>query len=157
LFWFNCPEPSGASTHEARIISNRSGDSSASGWSISIAPVGYVALEICDGVTRNWSLRTGSNVCNETWHFIVFTIDGSLCSLYLDDELDIAEDTYTFVNGGFAESVLDTFIGARASQSYYYSGYLGLIQVYNRVLSSFELKYIHNITAANYNKEEIPL
>ena len=73
------------------------------------------------------------------WHLLTGTFDGSTATIYIDG----VQKNSTSVTYNTGSSVLD--IGRAVTGSYYLTGALDDVRVYNRALSSSEVKELYNM------------
>ena len=111
-------------------------------------------LAFIDTADRNglvcWTISTGSSrinlynsntvVCDNTWHFVAGSFDGSFLKIYIDGEREgILSQTITPQNNG------NTNIGREATDSFYIDGLISDVRVYHRALSPAEIRQLYQL------------
>ncbi|GAJ08873.1 unnamed protein product, partial [marine sediment metagenome] len=81
----------------------------------------------------------------DTWYFVAVTFDSIDMNIYLDGELKATDSAPT---SDLASNSVDVYIGARVrdATSYVLNGFLDEVRIYNRTLSTDEIKAIYENT-----------
>ena len=99
----------------------------------------------------------GFNVQTGIWHHIVLTYNPGGGSVYIDGVFQGFHDNFTTTNTHSGHAIATgTSNGSTTSNSYFYTGNLSMIRVYNRELSINEVKNNQKIISKLYSAEGFP-
>ncbi len=109
---------------------------------------GFVFNETSSGQADTWY----KNIKNTSWHHYMLVYDGSFIRLFLDGSEIKGETRCPAAFSGNIRNVSgDLFIGASASGTYNFEGYIDELKIYNRALSEQELNSRFEIIHADFN------
>jgi hypothetical protein len=111
--------------------------------SVSYAP-GYLVVLLGNGTT--WNTLQSSSQFPLAWTYLVFTLNSSTMSLYYNAVFNSA----TALTVPRGESANPIKIGTREDGATYMNGNIGQVQIYNRALSSTEIRQNFNATRKRY-------
>lgn len=116
------------------ILARGRGNSQWSGYELAVNAGGAarVTAENAAGTSTTFDLVTGQ-IADNVWHNVVFTYNGTTGIIYIDGVL---QNTAT---GTFTSNSWYNYIGRR-NASAYFNGNIGKVSIYNRALSSAEVK-----------------
>jgi len=109
------------------IISQQAG----ADWLLLGPATGALMTELKSGGRQSGALCSNAIVCDDHWHRVGFTWDGSTRSLYVDDIL-VAEDTDVALAGGTGGLTIGS--GKVMTPATFFTGLIDDVRIYNRAV-----------------------
>jgi hypothetical protein len=129
--------------------------SNVSGWYLWGNSAGHIYFTYCNpswgDAYRHFPVSyTNGNLYDNEWHFVCVTVDNSLLEaiMYVDGNTKL---TGVIQHALVVSDAAYLYVGSMTS-AYWFRGNMGLIYMYDRVLSDFDVEYIYNTSAWAYGK-----
>ena len=103
------------------------------------------------GVT-NLSTTTATYISTANWAHVVGTYTSGARKLYIDGVLVNSDNQSGTINTNTNGISMGVYGGYNGARGYYYNGLIGMVRVYNRVLSADEVLRNYNISKARYGR-----
>ncbi len=85
-------------------------------------------------------IDSATNLTNNSWHYIAGTWDGTTMKLYVDEDTPVTVSK----SGAITYDGDDLFIGSRLGTGEYFDGLISDVRLYDRALTSYEVKNNYN-------------
>lgn len=113
---------------------------------ISIRSTGYLRVGVLQG--SRYVSDHGSGLTDGNWHYVGFTFNGTTKTAYIDGE---PVGTQSVPAGTLTNSFANRRIGRfGSSTSYYVNGDISQVKIYNKALTSAEVKQNYNALKGRY-------
>ena len=122
------------------IFSTSSDTATTNGWNFSISATGYLTVIMPSNTTYTYTSASAA-VATNTWLYVAVTINSTAITFYINGrQYDSATISNNMAGGAFS-----TTVATGAGSGNYFNGQLGVVQVYNQVLTTDQLA--QNFTA----------
>lgn len=114
------------------------------------------ALRILNGkfdlyaINPGWNLGISANITDNRWHYATVTLTNSLECLYLDGVLIFSTPCTNISTSAAYKFKIGANADAVGITGGYFTGLIGVVQVYNRALSATEIKHNFEATRSRY-------
>lgn len=108
----------------------------------------YLSVSLGKTNGRDWANYKSSTLLNAgTWYHVGYTYDGEKLKLYINGQLDAS---YNITNIQTGPAPFGCYLWAVNHSSYYLSGHLNDVRVYDHTLSTKEIKEIYKTKIIHY-------
>ena len=110
-------------------------------WVITTASTNKMSISLSkDGINTNYSLVPVTNILDNNWHLIGFTLNGNILTAYVDG----VKTSSTNISGTVYSSTANLLIGATTPSIGFLTGTIDDARLFNKALSDQEVKDVYD-------------